>query len=159
MKPALPRKRGAGVDERCRYVRRSIAASKTKQQQHSDPVSTMATTGYHNLLWPSTAAIHARPHSTTRRMLYAPHDSSPTLLHSHRLRGSGEGWTSDVATCVGRSQLLKQNNNNTVIPCPQWLPLATMAFFGLLRAIHPFTLNHTAKCYRHHIQQPNIAHR
>ena len=46
-----------------------------------------------------------------------------------------------------KSQLLKQNNNNTVIPCPQWLPLATMAFFGLLRAIHRFTLNHTAKCY------------
>ena len=28
--------------------------------------------------------------------------------------------------------------------------LATMAFFGLLRAIRPFTLNHTAKCYTHH---------
>ena len=25
----------------------------------------------------------------------------------------------------------------------QWLPLATTAFFGLLRAIHAFTLNYT----------------
>ena len=57
------------------------------------------------------------------------------MLSSHlpMVRGSGEGWTSDVVTCVGRSQLLKQNNNNIVIPCSQWLPLATTTFFGLLR--------------------------
>ena len=85
--------------------------------------------------------------------------AAPAPTRVPLLRGSGEGWTSYIVTCVGRSQLLKQNNNNTVIPCPQWLPLATMAFFGLLRAIHPFTLNHTAKCYTRHIQQPNIAHR
>ena len=57
------------------------------------------------------------------------------------------------------SQLLKQNNNNAVILRPQWLPLATMAFFGLLRAIRAAALNHTTKCYTHHIQQPTIAHR
>ena len=35
----------------------------------------------------------------------------------------------------------------------------TMAFFGLLRAIRAAALNHTTKCYTHHIQQPTIAHR
>ena len=69
----------------------------------------------------------------------------------------GEGWARAFFPRRPKSQLLKQNNNNTVIPCPQWLPLATMAFFGLLRAIRAATLNHTTKCYTHHIQQPTMA--
>ena len=34
-----------------------------------------------------------------------------------------------------------------------------MAFFGLLRAINAFTLNHTAKCYTHHMQQTTMSHK
>ena len=56
------------------------------------------------------------------------------------------------------SQLLNQNNNNTVIPCPQWLPLATTAFSGLLRTIHAFTLDYTAKRHTDHIQQHTDSH-
>ena len=62
-------------------------------------------------------------------------------------------------SAADESQLIKQNNNNTVIPCPQWLPLATMAFFGLLRAIRAATLNHTARRYTYNIQQPTDSHR
>ena len=73
---------------------------------------------------------------------------------------SGEGLARAFFSRRINAQLLKQNNNNRrVIPCPQWLPLATMTFFGLLRAIRAATLNHTTKCYTHHIQQPTIAHR
>ena len=54
------------MDERCRYVRRSIAASKTKQQQHTvipcPQWLPLATTTFFGLLRPQ----FKRPHSTTR---------------------------------------------------------------------------------------------
>ena len=63
-------------------------------------------------------------------------------------------------SAADESQLLKQNNNNTVILRPQWLPLmATMAFFGLLRAIRAATLNHTARRYTYYIHQHTDSHR
>ena len=62
-------------------------------------------------------------------------------------------------SAADESQLLKQNNNNTVILRPQWLPLATVAFFGLLRAIRPATLNHTARRYTYYIHQHTGSHR
>ena len=46
-----------------------------------------------------------------------------------------------------------------MIPCPQWLPLASLAFFDLLCAICAATLNHTSRRYTYKAKQPIDSHR
>ena len=86
---------GEGWSERCRYEL-LIAASKTKQQEHSDPVSTMATTGYHGLLRPSTrnSRCHTQP-CTRPDAIHTTYSSPQTRTGKH--------------CSMGRAQLARQH--------------------------------------------------